>query len=143
MSTLLGYYLLSYKETDPHGAQLDETLPEHDIHVGDDRRRADRVIWVGLGRMPRVDETPAIAIEFVSRGKRNLVRDYIDKRREYAAIGVQEYWVFNRFERTLTVFKGDEAEIVRGESQPYTTPLLPGFVVPLSEIFAKADLWAK
>jgi Uma2 family endonuclease len=136
----LGYWLQAYQENHPRGSSLDETLPEHDVLVGDDRRRADRVIWAGLGRQPRVDETPTIVIEFVSAGKRNLIRDYQHKRREYAAIGVQEYWVFNRFNRTLTVFRAS-GEFVFGEEEVYKTRLLPGFKLPLAKLFEVASRW--
>ena len=38
------------------------------------------------------------------RGKVNQERDYVAKRAEYREIGVREYWVIDRFRRTLTVF---------------------------------------
>jgi len=136
----LSHWLRSYQENHPQGSALDATLPEHEIYVGGDRRRADRVVWAGLGRQPRVDETPTIAIEFVSAGKRNLTRDYEEKRREYASIGVQEYWVLNRFTRTLTVFRAD-TKLVFEEDHIYTTPLLPGFELPLAKLFELASRW--
>jgi len=139
----LGYWLRSYQEHHPRGAALDETLPEHDIHVGEDRRRADRAIWAGLGRMPRRDDVPTIAVEFVSAGKKNLTRDYEDKRREYEAIGIREYWVFNRFARTLTVFKSGGQKLVIHEPDVYTTNLLPGFELPLAKLFTVADRWSQ
>ncbi|MCL4201584.1 MAG: Uma2 family endonuclease [Pirellulaceae bacterium] len=137
----LGHHLRSYRQNHPHGGSLDNTLPEHDIMVGDDRRRADRVIWAGLGRQPRVDEMPTIVVEFVSVGKRSLTRDYEVKRREYLVIGVQEYWVFNRFNRTLTVFHASGKKVVLGENQTYSTPLLPGFELPLARLFELANRW--
>src|SRR6266702_7207632 len=46
-----GFLLRLYKEQHPKGYSLDETLFEHTLRiVGDNRRRADRVIWTGLGR---------------------------------------------------------------------------------------------
>lgn len=137
----LGHWLLTYQETHPQGSALDETLPEHDVHVGQDRRRADRAIWAGLGRMPHRDETPTIAVEFVSVGRRNLIRDYEVKRTEYQAIGVKEYWVFNRFDRTLTVYLADGTQRVVRESQKYATELLPGFELSLADLFAVAERW--
>lgn len=138
---LLGYLLHHYSRTHPNGSMLDGTLHENDIFVGDERRRADRVMWTGLGRTPRVEETPTIAVEFVSEGKRNLTRDYVEKRREYAEIGVLECWVFNRFTRTMTVYEGTEGERVLQAAESYTTALLPGFELPLAELFEAADRW--
>jgi Uma2 family endonuclease len=138
---LLGYWLLDYQLRHSQGSQLDGTLSENDIFIGDQRRRADRVIWAGLGRMPRVEETPTIAIEFVSAGKRSLLRDYEDKRREYASVGVQEYWVVNRFDRTLTVYRGPTEVSVLKENDTYNPQLLPGFELRLIELFEAADRW--
>jgi Uma2 family endonuclease len=109
------------------------------------RRRADRVIWAGLGRVPDpMIDVPSIVIEFVSAARRDVLRDYIDKRQEYMAIGVAEYWIIDRFARTMTVFRnhprGPKQRVVR-EKQTYTTPLLPGFKLPLARLFAVADSW--
>ena len=138
---LLGAWLLNYNENHPQGDTLDDTLPEHDIHVGAQRRRADRVIWAGLGRQPRVDETPTIAVEFVSEGKKNLLRDYDEKRVEYASIGIMEYWIINRFDRTMTVCKQDAIGQVIHDGDIYRTALLPGFELSLSKLFKAADRW--
>jgi Uma2 family endonuclease len=138
---LLGNLLWAYQQTHPNGSQLDDTLPEHDVLVGNDRRRADRVIWAGLGRQPRVTDLPTIVIEFVSAGKRNLMRDYKTKRHEYESIGVREYWVLNRFDRTMTVFQvGHDTTVIHG-GDTYRTDLLPGFELPLDRLFAAADRW--
>jgi Uma2 family endonuclease len=138
---MLGHLLLSYKENHPNGSVLDYTLPEHDIHIGEHRRRADRVLWVGFGRQPRINEIPTIAVEFVSAGKRSFLRDYETKRAEYAALKIQEYWVFNRFERTLTVFKHDGSEQVVSETENYRPTILPGFELPIVKLFEIADAW--
>src|SRR5579859_2421021 len=72
----LGYWLRKYQEEHPKGKTLDKTLPERTIKTGKNRRRADRVIWAGLGRLPHKYETPTIVAEFVSKGKKNRERDY-------------------------------------------------------------------
>jgi Uma2 family endonuclease len=141
----LGHLLLVYQEDHPQGTKLDLTLPEEIVATFANRRKADRVIWAGLGRLPKRDDVPTILAEFVSRGKRNWLRDYEIKRDEYRALGVQEYWVFDRFQRTLTVytFPGDKIKkrVFRAR-QTYKTDLLPGFELPLAKLFALADRWA-
>jgi Uma2 family endonuclease len=144
----LGYWLRQYQAGHPRGSSLDLTLPEEELETrqGQDRRRVDRAIWAGLGRDPEEGETPTIAAEFVSEGKVNQERDYIAKRAEYRAIGVREYWVIDRFQRTLTVyaFSGEkDEERVIPEDKTYETPLLPGFVLDLKRLLALADRWAK
>jgi Uma2 family endonuclease len=76
----------------------------------------------------------------------NQDRDYVAKRAEYREIGVREYWVINRFRRTLTVFsfsgESDQERVIT-EHQTYETTLLPGFELPLARLLTLADRWAK
>lgn len=140
----LGRWLRNYLEDDPNGKSLDSTLSEETIHVGDERRRADRVIWAGLGRLPEPFEPPTIVVEFVSSGRRSRERDYDEKREEYLALGVKEYWIIDRFARTLTVYRPKKGkggkQTIRAE-QSYATPLLPGFNLPLARLLELADRW--
>jgi Uma2 family endonuclease len=118
----LGHWLRTYQESHPKGKALDKTLPERTVKTGKNRRRADRVIWAGLGRLPRRDESPTIIAEFVSRGKKNRQRDYETKRDEYMKIRVQEYWIVDRFDRCMVVFSQHGNQIKRrviAESQVY------------------------
>ncbi|MGZ3356067.1 MAG: Uma2 family endonuclease, partial [Isosphaeraceae bacterium] len=96
----LGYFLRAYQESHPQGSALDLTIGEQTIETKRNRRRADRVIWAGLGRLPGPNEPPTIIIELVSKGKVNQERDYIAKRAEYREIGVKEYWIVDRFAKT-------------------------------------------
>jgi Uma2 family endonuclease len=140
----LEYLLRVCRDNHPQGAALDATLSEETILTGQNRRRADRAIWAGFGRVPRRGDVPTIIAEFVSAGRRNWLRDYEVKRDEYLAIGVKEYRVFNRFERTLTVFilrrKRPRKRVFRADQQ-FKTDLLPGFELPLARLFALADRW--
>jgi Uma2 family endonuclease len=141
----LGVLLGIYKRQHPLGSALDRTLQERYVHLPDSRRRPDRVIWAGLGRRPNPTvDTPTIAVEFVSAGKRSWQRDYVTKRIEYRELGISEYWIFDRFRRTLTVHRNapeGAIEMIIREGEVYQTPLLPGFELPLSEILEAADLW--
>lgn len=85
----LGHLLHQYR--DHPRAALNLTLPEQFVRTAESRRRADRVIWAGLGRKPRKNEMPTIVVEFVSRRSRDRRRDYETKREECADIGVKEY----------------------------------------------------
>jgi Uma2 family endonuclease len=144
---LLGHWLRDYQDNHRKGAALNYTLTEHTIRTRKNRRRADRVIWAGLGRVPNVRrDLPTIVVEFVSPGRRSRQRDYHAKRDEYRGVGIAEYWVIDRFRRQLTVFRqvtDDVPERVVREGQVYTTPLLPGFRLPLSALLAEADLLAQ
>lgn len=94
------------------------------------------MIWAGLGRQPNPKaDVPTIVVEIVSRRR--------DQRREYAAIGVKEYWVFDRFRRTLTVCRGDEVTRLVREQETCEMPLLPGFELQVGKLLAVADRWTK
>ncbi len=82
-------------------------------------------------------EAPTIVVEFVSRGKVNQERDYIAKRAEYREIGVREYWVIDRFRRTLTVYtfsgESDQEQRHPGEAE-LRDPVAPRFRAPIGPI---------
>lgn len=140
---VLEHWLWKYHEAHPSQSKLDGTLSEQAIDTGACIRRADRVIWVGLGRQPRpMQDVPSIVIEFVSNTTRDRRRDYDDKRAEYAAIGVQEYWVIDRFRRTMTICRGDQAVHVVKQTDVYETPLLPGFQILLADLLEISDRWS-
>jgi hypothetical protein len=145
---LLGHYLLGYQESHPQGTNLDLTLPQQYVKVRGGRRIADRLIWAGLGHVPDTrEDTATIAAEFVSAGRRNQKRDYQEKRREYRKAGLKEYWIIDRFRRTMTVFqfrnkKTVVKKIIR-ETETYESPLLPGFHVPLAKLLEAADRLAR
>jgi Uma2 family endonuclease len=142
----LSYWLRQYRDGHPQGSSLNLTLAEEKIETKKNRRRMDRAIWAGLGRQPEEGEAPTIIVEFVSRGKVNQERDFIAKQAEYREIGVREYWVIDRFRRSLTVYvfggEKDEEHLIP-EGQKYTSPLLPGFELDVARILSFADLWAK
>jgi Uma2 family endonuclease len=144
---LLGHLLLAYREQHPQGSALDYTLPQQYVRTRTGRRLADRLIWTGLGRMPNPRrDLPTIAVEFVSAGRRNRQRDYVDKRREYMEVGITAYWIIDRFQRMLTVIQnhptGPQEQVVT-ENQTYQSPLLPGFELPLARLLEAADRLAQ
>lgn len=141
----LGALLSAHRKTHPEGSVIDATVPEQTVAATTHRRRADRVIWTGLGRVPDPEaDIPSIVVEFVSKRRRDVLRDYEVKRDVYLAAGVLAYWVIDRFRRIMTVYRRDagglRSEIVR-EGQVYRTDLLPGFELPLSSLFAMSDQW--
>ncbi len=141
---LLGYWLQAYRYQHPAGSCLVETVFEEYLRTHNNRRRADRVIWIaraGSKPDPQID-IPTIVVEFVSEGKAAWQRDYVENRDEYLQAGVVEYWVVDRFRRVLTVYTrqdGKVAEQIIRENEVYWTALLPGFELALKELLAAAD----
>ena len=58
-------------------------------------------------------------------------------------MGVQQYWVIDRYRRTMSVFRGSGLEQVFKEGETYRTPLMPGFELPLDRLLARADRYSK
>jgi Uma2 family endonuclease len=105
----------------------DDRLPDICVYlVGDDAGR----------RVPQ--RVPPLVFEFVSESRSDQERVYIHKRDEYHAIGVKEYVIVDRFKRSVLVLTwqpGDYAEHSLTEHDSYSTPLLPGLAIPLTEAF--------
>jgi Uma2 family endonuclease len=138
----LARLLLNYLYDHPQGKALDDTLGERYVRTQDSRRKADRVIWAGLGRRPSEKEDPTtIVVEFVSKAKRDRLRDYEEKRDEYLAIPVEEYWIIDRYRRIMTVCRRRGKDLVVKDGETYRTKLLPGFQLDIARLFAVADRW--
>ncbi len=84
--------------------------------------------------------TPSIVVEVVSKSSTH--RDYVEKREEYLAAGITEYWIIDPAKGRMLVLRrrGDvwtEQTIAPGGS--YSTGLLPGFTLDVSKIFPDAS----
>ena len=78
---------------------------------------------------------PDIVVEVVSPGQEK--RDYEEKREEYLAAGIREYWIVDPEAGDFLVLrrKGDQwEEVPLSFQETYQPPLLPGFALALSEI---------
>jgi Uma2 family endonuclease len=144
----LGRWLRNYQEYHAEGKSLDLTLPEHNLRTLTQNRRCDRAIWTGLGRRPRTRgpktrrDLPSIVVEFPSARPADQRRDYEEKRVEYRDLGVLEYWIIDRFRRSMTVYCRRGSRWVKqtfGEKESHETPLLPGFKVSLGKLLSVSD----
>jgi len=82
---------------------------------------------------------PEIVIEVVSADSE--VRDYVEKREEYLAFGVLEYWIFNAEREEMLVLRrhgGRWVEQVVRPPQSYTTRRLPGLEFACAPVFEAA-----
>ena len=85
---------------------------------------------------------PELVVEIVSPGSENRARDLKAKRRLYGKYGVQEYWIVEPENRTVTIFYRSSNTLtqirIAKDGDDITSPLLPGFTVPVSSIFKLA-----
>ena len=83
-----------------------------------------------------IEGAPDIVVEILSSDRS---RDLVRKRQLYAAAGIPEYWIFDYLNDTATLLELRDGEYVEravlGPSDTLTTPLLPGLVIPLADIF--------
>jgi Uma2 family endonuclease len=116
------------------------------IIFADDEAMAPDVVWFGPERLAahrRPDGKfygpPDLAVEVLSKGPKNEKRDREIKPRRYAFWGVREYWLADRFARLVQVYRpaGPEYLLVAtlGLGETLTSPMLPGFALPIDEIF--------
>jgi Uma2 family endonuclease len=79
---------------------------------------------------------PEIVFEIVSPGSEH--RDYVEKREEYLAFGVVEYWIIDASKQEMLVLRragGRWREKIVRAPDTYTTRLLPGLKFDCGQIF--------
>ena len=126
---------------DSHPEVVDDVDVEGWVSTSDEDDRIPDICVYLAGdtseqRVPR--RVPDLVFEFVSANRSDQERDYIDKRAEYHAIGVKEYVIVDRFKQAVLVLtwqQDDFAEKWLRQADTYTTPLLDGLSVELSEAF--------
>jgi Uma2 family endonuclease len=111
---------------------------------------APDLVWVRQERLHLFDDddgklhgAPDLAIEVLSDGSANEKRDRQDKLRLFDRFGVLEYWIVDRFARQVEVYRRETDQLVlagvRGVDDDLTSPLLPGFVLPVESLFGEGS----
>ena len=129
------------------GRQRDAlVLPELDIVISEDTVRVADVAYYApkdRDRAPLLPRRPVgpptLVIERVSASDEE--RDYESKLRDYARAGIPHYWIVDRERHTVETYEleGDAYRLVArfGRGEALTSPLLPGFSLPLAELFVE------
>lgn len=105
------------------------------------------VVWASNNRLSELlDEAghltgaPELVVEVLSPGKENEKRDREDKLKLYSDRGVEEYWICDRFQQTIEIYRRQDAELkltaTLSNKDVLSSPLLPGFSYPVAQIFA-------
>ncbi len=114
--------------------------------VGKSIREPD-VAYIRPSRIPdrkKPSDGADLVMEVVSGSAKDRNRDYKEKREEYAAAGIPEYWIVDPETKTVTVLKlVDSKYTVHGEYKSGSiaiSAVLPGFEVNVSDAFAAATI---
>ena len=82
-------------------------------------------------------------MEVVMGDPEDRERDYIEKRRDYALAGIPEYWIVDPQEAVIAVLSLEGKEYAEhgrfGPGDTATSATLPGFSVPVDEVWAAAS----
>jgi Uma2 family endonuclease len=112
----------------------------------DENNTIPDVVWVSHARRAALQQAddklhggPELVVEVVSPGPENERRDRVVKLGLYARRGVAEYWVLEPVTHVVSVYRrvADELALVAtlGVDATLTSPLLPGFAVPVRRFF--------
>jgi Uma2 family endonuclease len=98
----------------------------------------------GLTGTARVTMAPAdIAIEVITPTPRDIRRDRIEKRREYARFGIRWYWLVDPSLRTIEILelssKGRYEHVLDGSTGKLRVPGCRGLVLDLDELWREVD----
>ncbi|MDY6938918.1 MAG: Uma2 family endonuclease [Cyanobacteriota bacterium] len=104
------------------------------------------VVWASYDRLEQLlDEAghlvgaPELVVEVLSPGQKNERRDRESKLKLYSVQGVLEYWIVDRFARTVAIYRRENArlELVATlyESDELTSLILPGFRCSVRQLF--------
>ena len=116
------------------------------VRLGARKYREPDVFFVST---PRVEEAQGqyprgadLVMEVVSGSSSDRDRDLVHKRRDYARAGIPEYWIVDPQEEVIYVLRlegqeyAEHGRFVTGNTA--MSALLPGFNVPVAEVWAAA-----
>jgi Uma2 family endonuclease len=122
---------------------LGEAFPASGVIFDDENAVIPDLVWVSAERAPAVIDmetgklhaAPDLAVEVLSQGSANEKRDRQEKLHMYDRFGVREYWIIDRFQQQVEVYRRDPDQLrlvgQLGIVDDLTSPLLPGFTCSL------------
>ena len=117
--------------------------------LAEDQDVVPDVVWISHTRLAqglepdgKLHTAPELAIEILSPGSTNERRDRELKLDLYSRIGVVEYWIADWRTQIVQVYRRTSgalqlADTLTGDAV-LTSPLLPGFALPLGDLWGSA-----
>ena len=105
------------------------------------------VVWASNGCLATLLDAaghltgaPELVIEVLSKSQQDKDRDRKSKLKLYSVEGVQEYWIFDREQKLIEVFRRDNGVLVKVSTlyaqDMLSSPLLPNFSCAVALLFA-------
>ena len=105
------------------------------------------VVWVSYERLAEIlDEyghlrgAPELVVEVLSPGEENEKRDRLSKLKLYSVQGVREYWIFDRLQQKVEVYRRENGILKLAmtlfKEDNLSSLLLPGFSGSVAALFA-------
>ena len=113
--------------------KVENRYPDLVILSAEHPKLASQSISIRLDMSP-----PQLVVEVVSPGKANQQRDYIDKRQQYAARGIPEYWIVDPQDKVVIVLRleaGKYVEVGRFQgNQRLISPTFPALELTAEQV---------
>ena len=126
LAKIVPFDLICHKDTEIETSGRLATARLPDVMVLTEELK--EILGDARGTINRNMPPPSLAIEVVSPGKENEAQDYRYKRSEYAARGIEEYWIFDPIRQVTTVLilvEGlYEERVYRGDER-IVSPMFP------------------
>ncbi|MFM7363744.1 MAG: Uma2 family endonuclease [Cuspidothrix sp.] len=136
LAKIIPFHLLAYKEImiEVSGRRTKVRIPDL-LVLGEECRAA--LETTNRGTITHEMPPPLIAVEVVSPGSENEVRDYRFKRSEYAARGIAEYWIVDPEQNKITVLslvEGFYEEFIYTGDDLIKSEVFPEIKIKVSDI---------
>jgi len=140
---LFGVLVAFLRSSGIGGEVLFAPLP---VKIGRRQYREPDIIYLSTARLEKIagqyPEGADLVIEVVSGSASDRARDLVEKRHDYAQAGIPEYWIVDPDEGAITVLQLEGEAYVEhgrfGAGETANSHLLPGFSVPVDEVWAAA-----
>ncbi len=130
--------LARYLDIWSENSGLGETIISPGIIFSDFDSVIPDVVWLSQEKLANIEDeaghllgAPELVIEVLSAGKNNEIRDKEAKLKLYSLYGVREYWICDRFNKQVSIYRRENTRLVLVttllENDVIESPLLPDF----------------
>lgn len=104
------------------------------------------VVWLSKAKLANIEDdaghllgAPELVIEVLSPGQNNETRDKEAKLKLYSLYGVREYWICDRFNQQVSIYRRENTKLVLVETllenEVIKSPLLPNFSCLVANLY--------